>query len=340
MKAIKFIKVITIILLLSSCTKKVEIKQIGEESFEVYQLEPGTGVRDIEKVGEYFFFADFYDRSIRKYDENFNFLSKFGRRGQGPEEFGNPCCIRTYDQKLFILDKSLATIKIFSIDGDFEDCVTLEKNNQPSFFCIVDSLIFVSSFDFVLKNIVNVYDFEGELLYGFAPKKKYKNYIETMVYNSAVISEEDTTINVCYEKRGLIEQYTKDGELIHKKEIKMPFKIHNISYADMRKFKNEVYMGTIVFQDVFFNGKENYAIVGGEHSPPDKQKKELAAVPQFPNKGPQYLMKFSNEGYEYYKLNSEKENLHFNYLTGDENYLYLLDIAGERVIKINTQVFE
>lgn len=330
MQVSKLIKTGFMILLLISCTKKVEIKQIGEESFEVYQLEPGTGVQDIEKVGEYFFFIDWYDKSIRKYDKNFNFLSKFGRGGQGPEEFGNPCCIRTYDQKLFILDKSLASIKIFSIDGDFEDCVTLEKNNQPSYFCIVDSLIFVSSFDFVLNNIVNVYDFEGELLYGFAPRKKYKDYIKTLTYNEAVISEEDTTINVCYAKRGLIEQYTKDGELIHKKEIKLPFKIHDISYADMKNPRNEIYLGTIVFQDVFFNGKENYAIVGGEHSPPDKQKKELPT---------EYLMKFSNEGYEYYKLNSS-ENLHVNRITGDENYLYLLDIVGERVIKINTQVFE
>jgi hypothetical protein len=338
MKVFKSIKIGVIILLFISCTKQLEIKQIEEESFEVYQLEPGY-VGDIEKVGEYFFVADFSNKCIRKYDKNFKLLSKFGRRGKGPEEFLAPAYIRVYNQKLFILDRSLSAIKIFSIDGDFENCITLKKSNQPNYFCIIDSLIFVSGLDFVSRNIVDVYNLSGRrLLYSFAPKKEYNNYLENGVYNLAIVSEEDTTINLYYQKRKLVEQYTKEGNLICKKEIMVPFKINNISYADMRKFKNQVYLGTIIFQDVFFTGKETYAVVGGESLPPDKQIKELNTD--------LYLMKFSdvNEGYKYYKLNSE--NLHFNTsslgigITGDENYLYLLDHGGERVIKINTQMID
>lgn len=271
MKVFKSIKIGVIILLLFiSCTKQLEIKQIGEDALEVFQLEPGI-FNDIEKFGENFFVVDASDNSIRKYDENFKLLSKFGKRGKGPEEFLVPVAIIVYNQKLFILDRALGSIKTFSLDGQFEKCITLEKSNQPSYFCFVDSLIYVSSFDFVSKNIVNVYNLNGKLLYGFAPKKKYTNILEKMVYNLAIVSEEDNEIVLYYIKRKLIERYTKEGILLNRKEIKVPYKVHNINYGDIRIFKNEVYLGTIIFNNVFFNGKDTYAIVGGGFFPKGKK---------------------------------------------------------------------
>lgn len=96
-----------------------EVLTIGEETSETSEYLFGNNIRQVQPItGGKILIADASDNSIRIFNEQGQFLHKFGRRGRGPGEFSEISSIEvTQDNRIVILDRYQNRVTIFNQEG-------------------------------------------------------------------------------------------------------------------------------------------------------------------------------------------------------------------------------
>jgi len=83
---------------------------------------------------------------VKRYNKDYEYISSFGQKGQGPGDFLSPFCLRLNigRNKLYVADSK---ISMFSIDGSFEDSFKLERIGGYNFSIYDDRIYLIDSQD-------------------------------------------------------------------------------------------------------------------------------------------------------------------------------------------------
>lgn len=81
-------------------------------------LEGGLYSFDVDDAGN-IYLLDIFGAIVTVYDKDGKIIAKFGKKGQGPGEFGNPVCLAlSKNKRIHVLDRSTKTVQIFDLNGN------------------------------------------------------------------------------------------------------------------------------------------------------------------------------------------------------------------------------
>lgn len=81
-------------------------------------LEGGLYSFDVDDAGN-MYLLDILGATVSVYDKSGKIISKFGKKGQGPGEFGNPICLAlSKNSRIHVLDRSRKTVQLFDLKGN------------------------------------------------------------------------------------------------------------------------------------------------------------------------------------------------------------------------------
>jgi len=168
-----------------------------------------------------FIFLDKYQILI--FDDNGNFLSRVGRKGEGPGEFKFPISIAIDDNNIFVLDFSLKRISKFDKNKGFINSFIISGAHEPALSIKVNSKGFIFLKGFKRRDYkhlesgmwINKYSSKGKYLTSFFPSNKFnKNWVLRIApFCSFDIDKEDIIYAVqhCDYK---ISKYNSEGKLL------------------------------------------------------------------------------------------------------------------------------
>lgn len=288
------------------------------------------GVRDIFYHDQYFYLINLFDKKILVYDKKWSLVQTIGRKGEGPSEFLNPCQINIYDDQIYVLDKQLNEIKIFSISGDFMKSTKLQDIFQPTSFILSEDKYFVTNFNFRDDRLLSIYNLEGELENKQIDKHKEKNHLSSLVNNTVFIEKMAKDIAIFPLKKTTISFYSPLTEKSDNYTLEIPFEIANLKYTKKLWGKRkDLYLGTTVFNDALLLNEKIFAILGGGSFPENDKKAATVAF---------YLAIIENGNSQFYLLDRELysgQDLSLIRITGNENKLFLSSLNWDFLIQIS-----
>jgi hypothetical protein len=111
---------------------------------------------DVDDEG-YIYLLDTRGASISVYDKSGKFLTRFGRKGQGPGEFENPVYLAvSKEDKIHVIDRSRRTIQVFDKKGN------VEGHYAPISMGGMTSLVFDSGNSAYITDNRNLYALQDE----------------------------------------------------------------------------------------------------------------------------------------------------------------------------------
>ena len=168
---------------------------------------------------------------VQKYDPEGKYLATYGRKGQGPGEFGFPRTIDLdSDGNMYIYDQFKGRILVLSQDGT--ELRSFKLGKRTAEFRILKSGEFITknlsgiprdSFTAISEPITEytlpvaqIYDKEGELLREFGKPFDYKDIIiNTSMGNMFYFTtDQNDYIYLAFQHQNRIEKYSSEGELL------------------------------------------------------------------------------------------------------------------------------
>jgi len=195
--------------------KEISIQTKGTEIGYLYELRV-----DLNKD---LIFLDRKGCQILIFDNNGNFLRRFGRKGEGPGEFKFPISITIDNNNIFVLDFSLKRISKFDKNKGFINSFIISSAHEPAWSIKVNSEGFIFLKGFKRKNYkhlesgmwINKYTSKEKYLTSFFPSNKFnKNWVLRIApFCSFDIDKEDIIYAVqhCDYK---ISKYNSEGKLL------------------------------------------------------------------------------------------------------------------------------
>ena len=181
--------------------------------------------------------------AIKRYNRGHEFISSFGRRGQGPGDFISPFLLRLNmnRSKLYVADNKISW---FSLDGRFEDSFRPTKarlgGSSINAQYRTSGMAVLSGSRVILPNdtstwddsgehqLLSVYDKAGTLIRSFGAVKQYDDPKMTLNANIAYFTNDgDDNIFIAYAFQNKIDKYSPDGKMIFSTDRSLPYKIKN-----------------------------------------------------------------------------------------------------------------
>jgi len=184
--------------------------------------------------------------TIKKFDRNGQYVSEFGRRGQGPGEFEIPQKITIGGEGKLMVSTLGSTFHFFDLSGTFIKRLQL-KRYQGIYMKMMKSGILVGySMEFRGENskdnkILKTFDLEGNVLHQFGEPFLVDKVQSSWFANFSVVeidSEDNIFVNFTHQNR--IEKYSSTGELLMRIDRELPFSL-NYGYK-----KDTINIGGIV----------------------------------------------------------------------------------------------
>lgn len=154
---IRLILILVVCLAFVNCHKsykKLKTIQVDSLSFANFSMPFAITASE-----NYLYLADMKNQTIYKIKDG-KIIKEFSRIGKGPGEFITPYGIKYHQQKIFLLDRSLLRISVFTEDFEFLSSFTLES--KPNAFSLSDNYIFVNTL--TGEKEITVYSHEGKLI--------------------------------------------------------------------------------------------------------------------------------------------------------------------------------
>lgn len=172
--------------------------------------------------------VDSKDHDIKVFDEDLNYITKFGRFGQGPGEFSHPFHI-TFDssRKIYVADFSNARIQIFSKEYKFLSSLKHAYFHPGTENIEVDSRGNIYAINKNLEGkIFTVYNSKGETIdeFGevtFSTNMSQKNKELNLIISRRVLFSVDSNDEVyCgYLHKPIIQKYDRFHKLVYQLDI-------------------------------------------------------------------------------------------------------------------------
>ncbi len=178
--------------------------------------------------------------TVKRYTEDYEYISSFGQKGQGPGDFSSPFCLRLSEKKLYVAEDH--SVSIFSTEGEYQDSFKLElyggtwihDQYRTSGMAVLSSPnVVLPSYpsmwiDSGESKLLSVYDNKGILIRSFGMTIKYENLLLTLNTN-IVYFEKDSTdhIYVACGYQNRIDKYSPKGEMIFSADRPLAFEVKN-----------------------------------------------------------------------------------------------------------------
>jgi len=185
-----------------------------DENYQLYY--PMDVARD--KEGN-IYILDSFNFRVAKFNSEGEFLTSFGKQGQGPGELSFPMAIQIDDNcNTYIFDKLNSRIQIFDLEG--KPVKSIRQSSYLTDFILLHSGNILTSAPNESKDIdtsmplVYIYDQNGNAVNEFGKKKFYKNQQMKKSGNSYFcVSDQEDNIYLAFNLRNCIEKYAPDGTL-------------------------------------------------------------------------------------------------------------------------------
>ena len=187
----------------------------------------------------------FDDPCIRKFDPDWKYVKRFGKKGQGPGEVSTAIgCDIGEKSNIFVMDYGSMRVQIFDQEGEPKGNIRMLKNSHEGSVQSSGRIILTSRSYHVLgegiiesenPTMLAIVDSKGEVQKRFV---KCRNYDEPGVMyraNSVYFDvDEHDNVYVTFENQNRIERYSPDGELIFMASRPLNYEIDNIAVNDPR----------------------------------------------------------------------------------------------------------
>jgi hypothetical protein len=188
--------------------------------------------------------------AVKRYDKNYEFVSAFGQKGQGPGDFVNPFCLRLsrVRDKLFI---GHSRISRFLSDGSYEGGFKPEviavfgsigaEYRTSGMAVLSGSRVILPShpsrwLDSGENNLLTVYDEAGKVIRSFGAVKMYED--PGLTVNANIVhfaSDGDDNVYIAYAYQNKISKYSPDARLIFSADRPLPYEVKNVIKIEVFK---------------------------------------------------------------------------------------------------------
>jgi hypothetical protein len=189
--------------------------------------------------------------TVKRYNEDYEYISSFGQAGQGPGDLLNPFCIRLNENKLYLAHRD---ISILSLDGSYEDGFrppviarfgSIGAQYRTSCMAILSgSHVILPShpskwIDSGEDKLLSVYDKKGTIIRSFGAVEQYENPRLTLNANIVYFATDNTdNLYLAYGYQNKISKYSQDGEMIFSADRTLPYEIRNEMKIEVFKSGN------------------------------------------------------------------------------------------------------
>ena len=187
--------------------------------------------------------------TVKRYNQDHEYISFFGQKGQGPGDFLSPFCLRLNlsRDKLYVADSRIA---VFSLDGSYEGGFkperilggSIEAQYKTSSMAVIsESQVILPShpsmwIDSGEHKLLSVYDKTGTIIRSFGAVKQYDNQKLTLNANIVCFTKDNNDdIYVAYAYQNRIRKYSSDGKMIFSTDRSLPYEIKNEMKAILMK---------------------------------------------------------------------------------------------------------
>jgi hypothetical protein len=190
---------------------------------------------------------------VKRFDKNYEYISAFGQKGQGPGDITFPFCLRLNREKdkIFIAHYR---ISCFSADGSYEGGFKPEVISAFGFvgeLYRTSGMAVLSGSRVVLPShpsiwldsgeykLLSIYDETGAVIRSFGALKLYDDPALTVnaniVYSAA---DADDNIYVAYGYQNRISKYSPEGTMVFSADRPLPYEVKNVIIFEVFKSGN------------------------------------------------------------------------------------------------------
>jgi hypothetical protein len=186
--------------------------------------------------------------TVKRYGKNYEYISAFGQKGQGPGDFIFPFCIRLSRERdrLFIAHSRISR---FLPDGNYEggfkpeiisDFGSIGAQYSTSGMAILSgSRVVLPSrpsiwLDSGEPKLLSVYDKTGAILRSFGAVKMYDDPGLTVNANICnFVSDAEDNIYMAYAYQNNISKYSPDGQIVFSANRPLPYEVKNVTKVEV-----------------------------------------------------------------------------------------------------------
>jgi hypothetical protein len=292
----KRILLLIIILLLIMCCSKNGDEKIAEIGIDSLSIETFSMPISICASENYLFVSDIINRTIYKIEGRKIINEYHSTGGKGPGEFLNPSEIVCYKNKLYLMDRALMRVSIFT--DDFKYLSSFLLDNQPNSIAVSSDNIYVNYL--MAKKGIAKYSCDGKLVDSFCISNII-NYTDMLNNAMEMIYDENQKNLICgFTTTNKIIKFDNDGKIINTLEYNVDIPKINGKFSE-KKGIWELNPGTIFCSDIaLYNGKI-ILLSGGGFTGRQEQRIPIKNMEYF-------LIIIENNNIRHYKLNLPKED--------------------------------
>lgn len=167
---------------------------------------------------------------IKKFAADGEYLTEFGRMGQGPGEFQYPMQIDCRSDQLLVASMA-AQFLIFDLEGEYIKAFRLPEYQGFGLKFVGSDRVVAYSLGFRHDNtkgikIMKIYDTEGEVIHEFGDPLLLDDSRGSWNVNlNSIAVDGDSNIFIAFGHQNRVEKYSQSGELLLKISRELPFKI-------------------------------------------------------------------------------------------------------------------
>ncbi len=201
------------------------IREIGElegDNSELQFYRPWDMTTD--KYGN-FYIVDAGNQCIKVFDKDFNFISQFGSKGQGPGEFLFPSSIRIADSgDLYVMDNFKKDLQIFDNKGNVKSAELIDNMGFWIRKMLPGGKIATSRNRPDADKLIYITDKNYNVLRSFGERKVFvDNGMKSKGNNYDLALDNNRNIVIAFWAQNRIEKYDQKGNLLLKISRELPY---------------------------------------------------------------------------------------------------------------------
>ncbi len=180
--------------------------------------------------------------TVKRYSKDHEYISSFGRKGQGPGDFQFPFCLRLNmsRSRLYIADSK---ISVFLLDGSYKEGFRPERIavfgsigaqyktsgmavlSGPRVILPSHPSLWVDSGE---HKLLSIYDQTGTIIHSFGAVEQYDDQRLTLNANIVCFSNDNKdNIYLAYAYQNRVSKYSSDGQMIFSADRPLPYEVKN-----------------------------------------------------------------------------------------------------------------